>query len=106
MLLETTAGQGTTLGHRFEHLAAILQRIAAPERVGVCFDTCHVFAAGYALAPEREYRATMRAFAGTIGLQRLKVFHVNDSLREHGSRVDRHAHIGAAASAWNRSVCS
>jgi deoxyribonuclease IV len=94
VLLETTAGQGTTLGHRFEHLARILSLIAAPERVGVCFDTCHVFAAGYALAPEREYRATMRAFAQTIGLKKLRVFHVNDSLREQGSRVDRHAHIG------------
>jgi deoxyribonuclease-4 len=94
VLLETTAGQGTTLGHRFEHLARILSLIAQPQRVGVCFDTCHVFAAGYALFPQREYRATMRAFDQVIGLRRLRVFHVNDSLREAGSRVDRHAHIG------------
>jgi deoxyribonuclease-4 len=94
VLLETTAGQGTTLGHRFEHLARILSLIAAPQRVGVCLDTCHVFAAGYALSPLREYRATMRAFAQTIGLKKLRVFHVNDSVREQGSRVDRHAHIG------------
>jgi deoxyribonuclease-4 len=95
VLLETTAGQGTTLGHRFEHLAQVLSSIAAPERVGVCFDTCHVFPAGYALAPEREYRATMRAFDKAIGLKRLRVFHANDNLREQGSRIDRHAHIGS-----------
>src|SRR5947207_3844435 len=94
VLLETTAGQGTTLGHRFEHLARILSLVAEPRRLGVCLDTCHVFAAGYALAPETEYRATFRAFDRLIGLSRLKAFHVNDSLRPQGSRVDRHAHIG------------
>jgi deoxyribonuclease-4 len=94
VLLETTAGQGTTLGHRFEHLAAILGQLAEPGRVGVCLDTCHVFAAGYALAPEREYRATLREFDRVIGLKRLRAFHVNDSLKPLGSRVDRHAHIG------------
>ena len=94
VLLETTAGQGSTLGYRFEHLARILELAKEPERLGVCFDTCHVFAAGYALAPEKEYRATMRAFEHTIGLKRLRVFHVNDSRKPRGSRVDRHAHIG------------
>jgi deoxyribonuclease-4 len=94
VLLETTAGQGSCLGHRFEHLAQILSQVAAPDRLGVCFDTCHVFAAGYALAPAAEYQATMRAFDRTIGLQRLRAFHVNDSLKPLGSRVDRHAHIG------------
>ncbi len=94
ILLETTAGQGTTLGHRFEHLARILEQVAQPERLGACFDTCHVFAAGYALAPEKEYRATLRAFDRTVGLGRLRVFHVNDSLRPLGSRRDRHASIG------------
>ncbi len=94
VLLETTAGQGTSLGYRFEHLAHILDLIAEPERVGVCFDTCHVFAAGYSLAPEREYRATMRAFDRTVGIKKLRAFHVNDSVRPQGSRVDRHAHIG------------
>lgn len=94
VLLETTAGQGSSLGHQFEHIAEILGRVAAPERLGVCLDTCHVFAAGYALAPAPEYRATMRAFGKIIGLKRLKVFHVNDSLKPLGSRVDRHAHIG------------
>ncbi len=94
VLLETTAGQGTTLGHRFEHLAGIFARVAAPDRLGVCLDTCHVFAAGYALAPAAEYRATFRAFDQLIGLQRLRVFHVNDSLKPFGSRVDRHAALG------------
>jgi deoxyribonuclease-4 len=94
VLLETTAGQGTCLGHRFEHLARILELTAEADRVGVCLDTCHVFAAGYALAPEAEYRATMRAFDRVVGLKRLRVFHVNDSLKPRGSRVDRHAHVG------------
>lgn len=94
VLLETTAGQGTCLGHRFEHLARILELTAEPQRLGVCLDTCHVFAAGYALAPEKEYRATMQAFDKAIGLKRLKAFHLNDSLKPQGSRVDRHAHIG------------
>ncbi len=94
VLVETTAGQGTTLGWRFEQLAAILSRVAAPERLGVCFDTCHVFAAGYALAPHTDYLATMAEFDRTIGLDKIKVFHINDSLKPLGSRVDRHAHIG------------
>lgn len=93
-LLETTAGQGSSLGHRFEHLARILELVGDSSRLGVCLDTCHVFAAGYALAPQAEYQATMKAFADTIGLGRLKVFHVNDSKKPLGSRVDRHAHIG------------
>jgi deoxyribonuclease-4 len=94
VLLETTAGQGSTLGYRFEHLARILSLVSQADRLGVCFDTCHVFAAGYPLAPAAEYKATMRAFDRTIGLWRLRVFHVNDSLKPLGSRVDRHAHIG------------
>jgi deoxyribonuclease-4 len=94
VLLETTAGQGTTLGHRFEHLARILALVAEPRRLGVCLDTCHVFAAGYPLAPAAEYEATLREFDRLIGLRRLRVFHVNDSKKPLGSRVDRHAHIG------------
>lgn len=94
ILLETTAGQGSCLGHRFEHLARILALVKDPGRLGVCLDTCHVFSAGYALAPEAEYRATLRAFDRLIGLRRLRVFHVNDSLKPFGSRVDRHAAIG------------
>jgi deoxyribonuclease-4 len=93
-LLETTAGQGTSLGWRFEQLAAILDRVKDPDRLGVCFDTCHVFAAGYPLATEKEYRATMRALSASVGLEKIKAFHLNDSRRELGCRVDRHAHVG------------
>ena len=93
-LLETTAGQGSSLGHRFEHLRDIIAAAAEPDRIGVCLDTCHVFAAGYSLSPEREYRATIREFDRVVGLRRLKAFHLNDSLKPAGSRVDRHAHIG------------
>jgi deoxyribonuclease-4 len=84
VLLETTAGQGSNLGYRFEHLARILSLVAEPKRLGICLDTCHVFAAGYALAPESEYRATIRALAKLIGLRWLRLFHVNDSLKPLG----------------------
>jgi deoxyribonuclease-4 len=94
VLLETTAGQGAHLGHRFEHLAAIMKRVSDSKRLGVCFDTCHVFAAGYSLAPAAEYKATMAAFQAVIGFRKLKAFHLNDSMKPLGSRVDRHAHLG------------
>lgn len=94
VLLETTAGQGSTLGHRFEHLATILDHMTHHDRLGVCLDTCHVFAAGYPLAPEEKYQATMSEFDRIVGLDRLAAFHVNDSVKGLGSRVDRHAHIG------------
>jgi deoxyribonuclease-4 len=93
-LLETTAGQGTALGWKFEHLAAILEKVDVPERLGVCVDTCHVFAAGYPLSTTKEYRSTIRKLQQTIGLEQVRAFHLNDSKRELGSRVDRHAHIG------------
>jgi deoxyribonuclease-4 len=93
-LLETTAGQGTALGWRFEQLAAILDGVAEPGRLGVCFDTCHVFAAGYPLGTKDDYDATMKSFDRLIGLKRIAAFHLNDSRRELGSRVDRHEHIG------------
>ncbi len=93
-LLETTAGQGTALGWRFEELAEMRDRVAAPERLGVCFDTCHVFAAGYSMRTRKQYATTMRAFNRLIGVKQIKAFHLNDSLRPRGSRVDRHAHIG------------
>jgi deoxyribonuclease-4 len=93
-LLETTAGQGSNLGWRFEHLAAIIDAVHDPQRLGVCFDTCHVFAAGYAMGTEKEYRATMRVLDKTVGLKLVRAFHLNDSLKPLGSRVDRHAHIG------------
>jgi deoxyribonuclease-4 len=93
-LLETTAGQGSCLGCRFEQLAAILDGVQSPDRLGVCVDTCHIFAAGYPLGTPKEYKATFREFDETIGTKRIKAFHVNDSKRELGSRVDRHEHIG------------
>ena len=93
-LLETTAGQGSNLGWRFEHLATILDGVQSPERLGVCVDTCHIFAAGYPLADKAEYRSTMKQLNQLVGLERVKAFHLNDSKRELGSRVDRHEHIG------------
>src|SRR5947209_10029661 len=83
-LIETTAGQGRCLGHRFEHLARILELVKQPQRLGVCVDTCHVFAAGYPLAPQAEYQATLAALDRLVGLERVKVFHVNDSLKAQG----------------------
>jgi len=97
LLIETTAGQGTTLGWKFEHLAAILDGVQAPERLGVCLDTCHVFAAGYDLRTPETYAATMQEFDAVVGLTRICVFHVNDSKKGLGSRVDRHAGLGEGA---------
>jgi deoxyribonuclease IV len=93
-LLETTAGQGTCLGWRFEQLAVIFDAVRDPERLGVCFDTCHVFAAGYPMTSLGQYRATMRQLERLVGLKQIKAFHLNDSRFACGSRVDRHAHIG------------
>lgn len=93
-LLETTAGQGSTLGWRFEQLGAILDGVKHPQRLGVCFDTCHVFAAGYAMATRSQYKATLDEFDAAVGIERIKAFHLNDSRRELGARVDRHAAIG------------
>jgi deoxyribonuclease-4 len=97
VLIETTAGQGTALGHRFEHLAAILRRAGCADRMDVCFDTCHVFAGGYPLAGADEYATTFQRFDEIVGLGRLKLFHVNDSAKPLGSRIDRHAGIGRGA---------
>lgn len=94
VLLETTAGQGSNLGWRFEHLAEIIEKTKDPDRLGVCFDTCHVFAAGYAMETKKEYLATIRAADKAFGYKLIKAFHVNDSKKPLGSRVDRHAHIG------------
>ncbi len=93
-LLETTAGQGTSIGHRFEHLGAILGSVKDPDQLGICFDTCHVFAAGYPLGTRKQYRATMKTLDEIVGLEKIKAFHLNDSRRELGSRVDRHEQIG------------
>ena len=94
VLLEHTAGQGTNLGHRFEHLAAILERVDGSPRVGICLDTCHLLTAGYDLCTEHGYADTFRKFDRTVGLDRITVFHLNDSKTPCGSRVDRHEHIG------------
>jgi deoxyribonuclease-4 len=94
LLLETTAGQGTTLGRSFEEIAAIIDQVEDKRRVGVCFDTCHVFAAGYDLRDRASYEETIRRFKEVIGLANLRVFHLNDSKKGLGSKVDRHAHIG------------
>jgi len=93
-LLENTAGQGSNLGWQFEQLAALIDGAKEPERLGVCFDTCHAYAAGYAMGTEKEFKETMRQFNATVGVKMIKAFHLNDSKRELGSRVDRHEHIG------------
>ncbi len=94
VLLEHTAGQGRTVGHRFEHLAAILEHLEGSPRVGVCLDTCHLVASGYDIVSEAGYRDTFADFDRIVGLDRVKVFHGNDSKKPCGSRVDRHEHIG------------
>lgn len=94
VLLEHTAGQGRTLGHRFEHLAAVIEHLDGSTRVGVCLDTCHLVASGYDITGEAGYAETFAAFDRLVGVDRLKVFHANDSKKPCGSRVDRHEHIG------------
>lgn len=93
-LLETTAGQGTTLGHRFEQLQQIIEKAANPQKIGVCLDTCHIFAAGYDIRTEAAYAATLEEFDRIIGLSKLKIIHLNDSKKELGSKIDRHENIG------------
>jgi deoxyribonuclease-4 len=92
--LETTAGQGSCLGHKFEHLVYIISRVHEPERLCVCLDTAHVFASGYEIGSEASARKTFREFDRVIGLDRLVAIHMNDSKTACGSRVDRHEHIG------------
>jgi deoxyribonuclease-4 len=94
ILLEHTAGQGTNLGHRFEHLARILERVDGSPRIGVCLDTCHLLTAGYDITSPEGYSRTFHEFDRLVGLDRVKVFHLNDSKKPCGSRVDRHEHIG------------
>jgi deoxyribonuclease IV len=92
--LETTAGQGSCLGEKFEHLAAIIENVREPERLCVCLDTAHVFAAGYNIGSEAGVKKTFREFDRVVGLDRLAALHLNDSKTALGSRVDRHEHIG------------
>ena len=94
VLLEHTAGQGRTVGHRFEHLASIIEHLDGSARVGICLDTCHLVASGYDIVSEQGYEETFNAFDRIVGVSRLVAFHGNDSKRPCGSRVDRHEHIG------------
>jgi deoxyribonuclease-4 len=94
ILLETTAGQGSSIGYRFDHIAEIIEKVKEGKRLGVCYDTCHTFAAGYDIRTKKAYQATFKEFDKVIGLSKLKVFHMNDSIKDLGSRVDRHEHIG------------
>ena len=94
ILLEHTAGQGTNLGHRFEHLAAIIGRLDGSPRVGVCLDTCHLLTSGYDITTKAGYRRTFLEFDRIVGIDRIRLFHLNDSKKPCGSRVDRHEHIG------------
>lgn len=94
LLLEATAGQGTNLGYRFEHLRDIMAASRHPERLGVCIDTCHIFAAGYDMRDAAAWEATRQEFDAVVGLAHLRLFHLNDSQHALGSRKDRHARLG------------
>ena len=95
ILLENTAGAGSTLGRTFEELRFVIERLDEPERVGVCIDTCHLYAAGYDIRSAGGYAETMRSLEEELGLERVQAFHLNDAKRELGSRADRHEGIGA-----------
>ena len=94
LLLETTAGQGTGIGHTFEQLAAIMEKIDDKKKIGICLDSCHIFAAGYDIRNEKSYQKTTERFDSVIGMKNLYLIHLNDSKKELGSKVDRHEHIG------------
>ncbi|MCJ7771560.1 MAG: deoxyribonuclease IV [Desulfobacterales bacterium] len=94
LLIETCAGQGSSIGHSFEQLALMIDKVHDKGRVGICLDTCHIFAAGYDIRNKELYEKTIQSFNETIGLQYLKLIHLNDSKKDLGSRVDRHEHIG------------
>ena len=94
LLLECTAGQGSHLGYKFEPLAEMIDLVEDKEHIGVCMDTCHIFSAGYPLIDPKDYKKTMKSFDDIIGLDRLKIIHMNDSLKPFGEKKDRHEHIG------------
>ena len=94
LLLETTAGQGTNLGYRFEQLAEIIDKVKCREKLAVCFDTAHVFESGYDFRSPEGYKNVFDEFDRIIGIERLKVFHFNDSKTDIGTKVDRHENIG------------
>ncbi len=93
-MLEATAGQGTAIGYRFEQLRKIIDLVDEKDRMSVCIDTCHIFAAGYNIRDAKEYKKVIKEFDDIIGLDRLQCIHMNDSKKDLGSRVDRHEHIG------------
>lgn len=97
VLLENTAGQGSNLGYQFAHLKAIIEGSSHPTRFGVCFDTCHAFASGYPIADRDGYKRTFDEFDSALGIEKLLAFHLNDSKKGLGCKVDRHEHIGAGA---------
>jgi deoxyribonuclease-4 len=94
LLLETTAGQGSNLGYRFEQIAALVDRVADKAKIGVCLDTAHIFAAGYDIRTFASFSEVMRQFDAVVGLKYLKLLHLNDSKKDLGTRIDRHEHIG------------
>jgi deoxyribonuclease-4 len=100
LLLEATAGQGTNVGWRFEHLGYILKKVANKVPLGVCIDTCHIFAAGYDIRTDEAWDATLKEFDRVVGLKHLYAFHVNDSMKGLGTRVDRHAPLGSGEIGW------
>lgn len=101
LLLETTAGQGTTVGHCFEHLAYIIERVKGSVPIGICIDTCHIFVAGYDVRSAEAWEKTLSKFDQIVGLSFLYAFHLNDSLKELGSRVDRHQPLGEGKIGWD-----
>jgi deoxyribonuclease-4 len=101
LVIENTAGQGTNLGYRFEHLAHLIGKVEDKSRVGVCLDTCHTFTAGYDLRTREAYDETMDAFERIVGFQYLMGMHINDSKPKLGSRVDRHASLGEGEIGWD-----
>ncbi len=94
LLLETTAGQGSSVGHEFEHLAFIIEELGRKIPIGVCIDTCHIFVAGYDIRTKKTWENTLQEFDKVIGLKHLYAFHLNDSMKPFGSKRDRHAHLG------------
>ena len=101
LLIEATAGQGSTVGHRFEHLGYLVDRLADRLPIGVCIDTCHIFVAGYDVRTAANWEVVLKEFDRVVGLQHLYAFHLNDSLRELGSRVDRHQPLGEGMIGWD-----
>lgn len=94
ILIETTAGQGTSLGYSFEHIRHLFDLVKESDKIGVCLDTCHIFAAGYDIRDQDSYFKTMAEFDRIVGMREIRLFHLNDSCKGVSSRVDRHQHIG------------